>query len=170
MESAREYLLPWCSVVSGCSVTCTTSLLTVLYVCVRVTDNLIVFVGKEGLMFQIASYEKYSDGQVIFKEGTHGDWLYIVEDGCVEISRIVNNNKILIATFKEGEIFGEVAYIAKVERSATATALGNTTIGVIDREFFDQEFNKLSGNFQLILKTLALRLKKTTDVLVALQK
>ncbi len=121
-------------------------------------------------MFQIASYEKYSDGQVIFKEGTHGDWLYIVEDGCVEISRIVNNNKILIATFKEGEIFGEVAYIAKVERSATATAIGNTTIGVIDRESFDQEFNKLSGNFQLILKTLALRLKKTTDVLVALQK
>jgi len=32
-------------------------------------------------MFQIAAYEKYSDGQTIFKEGTHGDWLYIVEDG-----------------------------------------------------------------------------------------
>jgi CRP/FNR family transcriptional regulator, cyclic AMP receptor protein len=121
-------------------------------------------------MFQIAAYEKYSDGQTIFKEGTHGDWLYIVEDGVVEISRTVNDRKILIATFKEGEIFGEVAYIAKVERSATATAVGDTTIGVIDREFFDQEFNKLSGNFQFILKTLALRLKKTTDVLVAMQK
>ncbi|PKN71484.1 MAG: hypothetical protein CVU54_00230 [Deltaproteobacteria bacterium HGW-Deltaproteobacteria-12] len=121
-------------------------------------------------MFQIAAYEKYSDGQTIFKEGTHGDWLYIVEDGAVEISRTVNDRKILIATFKEGEIFGEVAYIAKVERSATATASGDTTIGVIDRDFFDQEFNKLSGNFQLILKTLALRLKKTTDVLVAMQQ
>jgi len=88
----------------------------------------------------------------------------------VEISRTVNDKKILIATFKEGEIFGEVAYIAKVERSATAKAMGDTTIGVIDREFFDQEFNKLSANFQLILKTLALRLKKTTDVLVAMQK
>lgn len=121
-------------------------------------------------MFQIAAYEKYSDGQVIFKEGTHGDWLYIVEDGIVEISRVVDGNKILIATFKEGDIFGEVAYIAKVERSATATAVGDTTIGIIDREIFDQEFNKLSGNFQLILKTLALRLKKTTDVLVAMQK
>jgi CRP/FNR family cyclic AMP-dependent transcriptional regulator len=121
-------------------------------------------------MFQIAAYEKYSDGQVIFKEGTHGDWLYIVEDGAVEISRLVNGNKIIIATFKEGEIFGEVAYIARVERSATATAVGNATIGVIDREFFDQEFNKLSGNFQLILKTMALRLKKTTDSLVVMQK
>ena len=121
-------------------------------------------------MFQIAAYEKYIDGQVIFQEGTHGDWLYIVEDGVVEISRIVSDKKIIIATFQEGEIFGEVAYIAKVARSATATAVGNTTIGIIDREFFDQEFNKLSGSFQLILTTLALRLKKTTDVLVALQK
>lgn len=121
-------------------------------------------------MFQIAAYEKYKDGQVIFKEGTHGDWLYMVEEGAVEISRIVNGKKIPITTFKEGEIFGEVAYIAKVERSATATAVGDTTIGVIDRDFFDKEFNKLSGNFQLILRTLALRLKKTTDVLVTLQK
>ena len=121
-------------------------------------------------MFQIAAYEKYTDGQVIFKEGTHGDWLYIVEDGAVEISRTLNNKKIFIETFKEGEIFGEVAYIAKVERSATATAIGDTTIGIIDREFFDQEFNKLSGNFQLILRTLALRLKKTTDDLITLKK
>lgn len=121
-------------------------------------------------MFQIASYEKYGNGQVIFKEGTHGDWLYIVEDGVVEISRQVNNKRILIATFKEGEILGEVAYIAKVERSATATAIGDTTVGIIDRENFDNEFNKLSGNFQMIIKTLALRLKRTTDVLMDLQK
>lgn len=121
-------------------------------------------------MFQIASYEKYSDGQVIFKEGTHGDWLYIVEEGTVEISRVEGGKKIWIATFKEGEIFGEVSYIAKVERSATATAIGDTTVGIIDRENFDNEFNKLSGNFQLILKTLALRLKRTTDALIELQK
>lgn len=121
-------------------------------------------------MFQIAAYEKYSDGQTIFKEGTHGDWLYVVEEGTVEISRTINNKRVIIAIFKEGEIFGEVAYIAKVERSATATAVGETTIGVIDRDFFDKEYNKLSGNFQLMLRTMALRLKKTTEVLIEMQK
>lgn len=121
-------------------------------------------------MFQIAAYEKYSNGQTIFKEGTHGDWLYVVEEGSVEISRIVNGKRILIATFKEGDIFGEVAYIAKVERSASATAVGDTVIGVIDRDFFDKEYNKLSGNFQLMLRTMALRLKKTTDILIEMQK
>lgn len=121
-------------------------------------------------MFQIAAYEKYSNGDVIFKEGTHGDWLYVVKDGIVEISRTVRNQRVLITTCKAGDIFGEVAYIAKVERSATATAVGDTTVGIIDRVFFDREFNKLSGNFQLVLKTLAMRLKRATDILVELQK
>ena len=120
-------------------------------------------------MFQVAAYEKYTDGEVIFKEGTHGDWFYIIEEGAVEISRLVNGTKIPVATLKEGEILGEVAYIAKIERSATATAIGNTTIGIIDRNNFDSEFNKLSKNFQVIIKTLALRLKKTTDALIELQ-
>lgn len=114
-------------------------------------------------MFQIAMSENYSNGQVIFKEGTHGDWMYVVEEGAVEISRMVNDKKVVIDVFKPGEIFGEVAYIAKTERSATATAVGDTTVGIIDRDFFDREFNKLSSGFQSVLRTLAIRLKKTTD-------
>jgi hypothetical protein len=43
-------------------------------------------------------------------------------------------------------------------------------VGIIDRNFFDQEFNKLSGNFQMVLKIMAMRLKKTTDALIELQK
>jgi CRP-like cAMP-binding protein len=88
----------------------------------------------------------------------------------VEISRMVGNKRVSIATFKEGEIFGEIAYIAKVERSAMAAAVGDTTIGIIDRDFFDKEYNMLSHDFQLILRTMALRLKKTTDALVEMQK
>jgi len=121
-------------------------------------------------MFQIAKYQTYNDQQVIFKEGTFGDWMYVVEEGKVEISRTAEGKKIPITTLKAGEIFGEVAYISKGPRSATATALGKTTVGMIDRNFFDQEFNALSSDFQMILKTLAERLRATTDVLIELQK
>jgi CRP/FNR family transcriptional regulator, cyclic AMP receptor protein len=121
-------------------------------------------------MFQIATYETFHNGQVIFEEGTHGDWIYVVEDGIVEISRNINGKRIVIVTLKEGEIFGEVAYIEKGSRSASATVVGETTVGIIDRNFFDQEFNKLSGNFQMVLKIMAMRLRKTTDALMELQK
>lgn len=113
-------------------------------------------------MFQIASYETFQDGQEIFKEGANGDWIYVVEDGEVEISKNMDGRKIVIERLKTGDIFGEMAYIDKTPRSATATAVGTTEVGIIDREFFDREFNKLSADFQTMLKTVALRLRKTT--------
>lgn len=121
-------------------------------------------------MFQIATYETFTDGQVIFTDGANGDWMYVVESGEVEISKIVGGRKIVIETMKPGDLFGEMAYIDKTPRSATATARGTTEVGIIDRQFFDQEFNKLSADFQQMLKLVAYRLRKTTGKLLELLK
>ena len=117
-------------------------------------------------MFQIASYESFEDGQVIFEEGSHGDWIYIVDEGTVEISKNLDGVKSVIEILKPGDVFGEMAYIAKIPRTATATAIGTTSVGIVDRNFFDQEFNKLSADFQMMLKTVAFRLRKTTDTVL----
>jgi CRP/FNR family transcriptional regulator, cyclic AMP receptor protein len=114
-------------------------------------------------MFKIASYETFKDGQIIFKEGSNGDWIYVVEEGKVEISKNVGGQNITIETLKEGDIFGEISYIDKTPRSATATAKGTTVVGIIDRDFFDAEFNKISADFQQVFKTVAFRLRKTTQ-------
>jgi CRP/FNR family cyclic AMP-dependent transcriptional regulator len=114
-------------------------------------------------MFQIASYEKFEDGQIIFEEGSHGDWIYVVDQGAVEISKTIDGEKLIIEILKPGDIFGEMAYIAKIPRTADAIASGTTTVGIIDRNFFDQEFNKLSADFQMIFKIVAFRLRKTTE-------
>jgi CRP-like cAMP-binding protein len=121
-------------------------------------------------MFQFASFETFQDGQVIFEEGANGDWIYVVENGEVEISKKRDGRKIVIELLKTGDIFGEIAYIDKAPRSATATAVGTTEVGIIDREFFDKEFNKLSADFQRILKTVTLRFRKTTERWLDLQK
>ena len=117
-------------------------------------------------MFQIATYETFRDGQVIFAEGANGDWMYVVESGEVEISKKVDGRRIVIETLKPGNIFGEMAYIDKAPRSATATAKGETEVGIVDRQFFDRQYDKLSADFQQILKTVASRLRKTTAKLV----
>ncbi|MFZ4437323.1 MAG: Crp/Fnr family transcriptional regulator [Syntrophales bacterium] len=113
-------------------------------------------------MFKIASYETFQDGQVIFEEGSNGDWIYVVEEGEVEISKNVGGKRILVETLDESDVFGEMAYIDKEPRSATATAKGTTVVGIIDRDYFDLEFNKISADFQQILKTVAFRLRKAT--------
>jgi len=121
-------------------------------------------------MFPIVKTETFEDQQIIFKEGTFGDWMYVIEEGTVEISRMIEGKKIVIASLQEGEIIGEVAYISKNGRSATATATGKVKLGTIDRKYFDNEFNGLSYEFQTILKTMARRLRVTTDFLMECQK
>ena len=117
-------------------------------------------------MLHIASYETYQEGEIIFNEGDSGDWIYGIESGSVELSKMVGDKKIIIEVLRrEGDIFGEMAFIANISRTATARAIGATTVGIIDRTYLDEEFNKLSGSFQAILKALVLRLKKTTDAI-----
>ncbi len=117
-------------------------------------------------MLQIASYEKYQDGQIIFKEGDSGDWVYVVESGSVELSKMIGDTKIVIEVLRrEEDVFGEMAFIANISRTATASAIGPTTVGIIDRKYLDDEFNRLSGSFQAILKSLVLRLKKATETI-----
>ncbi|MBE9582495.1 MAG: cyclic nucleotide-binding domain-containing protein [Proteobacteria bacterium] len=114
-------------------------------------------------MYNIASVEDYHHGEIIFREGSSGDWIYVVQSGGVEISKTVNNNKYVIEVLEQGDIFGEVGFIGGMGRIATALAVGETKVGVIDREFLDQEFNKLSEDFRVILVAIAHRVKKMTE-------
>ncbi|MBI5845889.1 MAG: TIGR02266 family protein [Deltaproteobacteria bacterium] len=120
----------------------------------------------EAGMIDVVSEEHYEDGQVIFEEQSSGDWVYVVESGAVELYRLVDGKIVVIAVAREGEIFGELAFIGGYPRTASARALGNTVVGVIDRKSLDHEYNKMTPTFRLVIKSLAIRLKQTTDACV----
>jgi CRP-like cAMP-binding protein len=121
-------------------------------------------------MFQTAIEEKYKDGDIIFEEGSSGDWIYVVESGAVEISKIMHGEKEVLLELGPGEIIGELGFITKMPRTATARAIGDTTVGIIDPISFEQEFNRLSPDFQAVLISLATRLKETTEALYLMKK
>jgi len=121
-------------------------------------------------MFQTAIEEKYKDGDIIFEEGSSGDWIYVVESGAVEISKIMHGEKEVLLELEPGEIIGELGFITKMPRTATARAVGDTTVGIIDPISFEQEFNRLSPDFQAVLISLATRLKETTETLSLMKK
>ena len=73
----------------------------------------------------------------------------------------------VIEILPRGEIFGEMAFISKMPRTATATAIGETTVGIIDRDYYDHEFNKMPDDFRQVFNTVAARLKKATDAVIA---
>jgi CRP-like cAMP-binding protein len=111
----------------------------------------------------IALEETYEDGEVIFKEGNSGDWVYVVLSGAVEVSKAVDGTKFVLSILKPGEVFGELALIGAVKRTATTRAIGRTTVGIIDRRFLDREFNKLSTDFRTVLVAMVDRFIKTMD-------
>ncbi|MEJ2024675.1 MAG: TIGR02266 family protein [Deltaproteobacteria bacterium] len=114
-------------------------------------------------MYNIAIEETYHDGQIIFKEGSSGDWVYIIISGSVEISKTVGSERYIIEILKEGEVFGELGFIGGIKRTAAAKAVGVTTLGIIDRDFLDKEFNKLSSQFRTILVSITYRFKKMLE-------
>jgi len=116
----------------------------------------------------IAAEETYSDGEIIFHEGNSGDWIYLVKSGQVELYRVTQGKKVVIDLIGPGAIFGEIAFIDKKPRSASARAVGEVGLGVYDHDFLTREFNKLPSDIRLIIDHLARRLRKVTTVAVNL--
>ncbi len=115
------------------------------------------------VVHNLAIEETYQDGQIIFKEGSSGDWIYTIVSGSVEISKQVGDEIKVIEVLGPGEVFGELVFIGGFKRTASAKALGVTTVGIIDRDFLDSEFNKLSSQFRTILVAITHRFKKMLD-------
>lgn len=113
--------------------------------------------------YNIASEQKYNDGEIVIEEGKSGDWVCVVLKGSVEVSKDVSGNKFILGKLGPGEVFGELALLGAIRRTATVRAIGETTIGVIDREFLDKELNKMSSDLRGLVVSTAQRFKKVID-------
>jgi len=74
----------------------------------------------------------YLDGENIFTAGDQGASMYAVINGEVDI--VVNG--IVVETVGSGGVFGEMALIEHLERSATARAKGKADVVTIDEKRF----------------------------------
>ncbi|MDR0464729.1 MAG: cyclic nucleotide-binding domain-containing protein [Treponema sp.] len=80
----------------------------------------------------------YSKDQIVFCEGEPGDELFIIQKGSVKIIKITENNEILLAVLKAGDIFGEMALLESKPRAAGAVAYENCQLMAVNRENFQQ--------------------------------
>jgi signal transduction histidine kinase len=76
-----------------------------------------------------AQEQKFAAGQQIFKEGDNGDGVYVVRDGLVEISGLVDQRgRFVFSQIGPGDIFGEMAVLENKPRSACAVARETATV------------------------------------------
>jgi CRP-like cAMP-binding protein len=79
----------------------------------------------------------YQDGQVIFCENEPGNDLYILQRGKVRITKYIQGNDVQLNVMKPGDIFGEMALLENKPRSASATAVDETELLVINKQNFE---------------------------------
>lgn len=65
---------------------------------------------------------QYPKDTMVFSESQPGQELYIIQKGSIKISKIVNDNEVLLAVLKQGDIFGEMSLLENQPRSASAIA------------------------------------------------
>jgi len=119
---------------------------------------------------EVCREERFVSGEFIFREGEHGNRLYLIVDGEVRISRDVPGiGEEALAILKAGALFGEMAVFDRTERSTHAISNGGTTALTISRPDFEM---LLDFNRELAYKVLwacarlvSARLRSTNDSL-----
>lgn len=118
-------------------------------------------------MKTLASFTHYyAPGEIIFHEGDPGTTAFIIEKGKVEVSITRNNEKLLLAVYDSGDLFGEMALIDETPRSATVMVLEPTEVIAIERSQFDKAFDKAHPLVNLFMHTILHNLRKTNHRLL----
>ena len=87
---------------------------------------------------KIISEKAYGPGQKVFKEGDPSSSLFIIKAGTIEIVKTVDGQDHILATFSDGDFFGEMALFEYAPRSADVRVVLDATIFEITKEDFDQ--------------------------------
>lgn len=82
--------------------------------------------------------KRFKSDTMIFSESMPGDELYIIQQGSIKITKIIDDSEVLLAVLKPGDIFGEMALIEDKPRSASAIAYEDTTLLSINKSNFSQ--------------------------------
>ena len=103
------------------------------------------------LLVAILEPQKFRAGEIIFREGDPGDQFYIIETGSVAIAHQIDGKTLELARRGPGEYFGEVALLHDRPRTATITALEDTILLGLERQYF----LSLMSNFAQLGQTVS---------------
>jgi len=81
-------------------------------------------------------------GALIFEQDSKPDGFYLIYGGSVRIARAVERKETQLALLVKNDYFGEMALVANRRRSATATALTDTTLLMLPRSDFDKLYKR----------------------------
>lgn len=106
-----------------------------------------------------------SNGEVIFRQGEGGSYIYYIVNGSVGIYTDYGMEKQKRLTkLSPGDFFGEIGMLSRIPRSTTAVALeDNTKLDAIGEEDLDDLFQKSPSTVLLMMQHLSGRVRTLTS-------
>jgi CRP-like cAMP-binding protein len=116
----------------------------------------------------IVDEEDFFDGEHVVEQGRHGNWIWVILEGVVEIIKETPQGPLPIIRVGDGGFVGSLTtfLIRGNMRAASAVAIGNVQLGVLDSQRLAQEYSLLSQIFRKFLVSLDKRLRQVTDLVV----
>jgi CRP-like cAMP-binding protein len=93
----------------------------------------------------------FEAGEMIFAEFEPGDTFYLIQEGRVELIKVIGDVEKTLDILQPSEMFGEMAILENSPRSATAIALDKVQVLEFNRQNFDI---LMAGNPRIALKLL----------------
>jgi CRP-like cAMP-binding protein len=113
----------------------------------------------------VVDEEEYFDGDEIVTEGNYGNWMWVILEGVVEISKETPKGSLKLVRISDGAYVGSLAsfIMENSVRNATATAIGRVQLGMLDSQRLSGEYAAMSAELRGIIKSIDKRLKLVTN-------
>lgn len=118
-------------------------------------------------MVSIGEVQSYPPGVVLCKEDAIEDAFYILLEGRVEITKVINDVEMrLLKHLEPGEFFGEMGLIHNAPRAATVTTTIPTTVLRIHKKAFDSLLKNSSSVSLAMVKEVSRRLRENDEMAI----
>ena len=109
---------------------------------------------------------RLAKGDTLFHEGEPGDSLYVVEEGKLKLKTTSSDGRdTLLAVIGAGEMIGELSLFDPGPRTATATALTETTLRGLGHDALRPWLAGRPEVAEPLLRALAQRLRRTNEAM-----
>ncbi len=110
-----------------------------------------------------SEWKEFKKGEIIVTEGEQETAFYIIAKGGVEVTK---NDKV-VGMMKQGDCFGEIAFLTRQPRNATIVARTEVSLMSVSTSLMEQASTETQLRYyRIFLENLIARLSQATDKLV----
>jgi CRP-like cAMP-binding protein len=111
-----------------------------------------------------SSYLTFNDGEALFHQGEPGDSVFVIDEGEVEVTIRVDGAAIHLARLGKHDLFGEMAVICNLPRTADVCAHGPLKVLRIEGDVFLRLVTANPDAALGVMRVLTERLMRFTEL------